>query len=172
MLAIPTLFGVLVVVFVLLRLAPGDPIAMMIGPGATTQDIAQLKALYGFDQSIATQFWIFLQDAMTGNLGTSISLKREITELLAERLPLTLELSILAVAIATLIGLSVALLGTRFRGTWLERVLDAVVGAVMLTLESFSRLARRAHVKDPEHPMDVDPSMVEIETEFSSQEGV
>ena len=48
----------------------------------------------------------------------------------------------------------------------------AVVGAVMLTLESFSRLARRAHVKDPEHPMDVDPSMVEIETEFSSQEGV
>ena len=47
--ALPTLFGVLVVVFVLLRVAPGDPIAMMIGPGATPDDILALRTLYGFD---------------------------------------------------------------------------------------------------------------------------
>ena len=54
LLAIPTLFGVAVIVFVLLRVVPGDPIAMLIGPGATeAQDIAALRRLYGLDESIA-----------------------------------------------------------------------------------------------------------------------
>ncbi len=118
-------------VFVLLRLAPGDPIAMMIGPGATERDIAQLRALYGLDQNIAVQFWIYLQHAVTGNLGTSISLKREVTELIAQRLPLTLELALLSISIAALGGVLVALLGTSARGSWLERLLDAIIGAVI-----------------------------------------
>ena len=54
--ALPTLFGVLLVVFVLLRVAPGDPIAMMIGPGATPDDVQALRALYGFDRSVPAQF--------------------------------------------------------------------------------------------------------------------
>lgn len=121
----------LLVVFVLLRLAPGDPIAMMIGPGATEQDIAQLKALYGFDQSVAMQFWLFLQSALTGDLGTSISLKREVTELIGERLPLTLELSLLAMTLAVLLGGLAALLGTYTRGSWVERFLDSIIGATI-----------------------------------------
>jgi len=122
---------VLLVVFVLLRLAPGDPIAMMIGPGATEQDIAQLRALYGFDQSVAMQFWLFLQSALTGDLGTSISLKREVTELIGERLPLTLELSLLAMTLAVLLGGLAALLGTYTRGSWVERFLDSIIGATI-----------------------------------------
>ena len=54
--ALPTLFGVLVVVFVLLRVAPGDPIAMMVGPGATPDDVLRLRQRYGLDGSIAQQF--------------------------------------------------------------------------------------------------------------------
>ena len=131
LLAVPTLFGVLLVVFVLLRLAPGDPIAMMIGPGATEQDIAQLRALYGFDQGIAMQFWLFLQSALTGDLGTSISLKRQVTELVAERLPLTIELSMLAVVLAVTMGGGAALIGTYARGSWAEKLLDAVIGTVI-----------------------------------------
>ena len=50
----------LVVVFVLLRVAPGDPIAMMIGPGATPDDIRALRALYGFDKSLPAQFFLYL----------------------------------------------------------------------------------------------------------------
>ena len=57
-LAIPTLFGVAVIVFVLLRVVPGDPIAMLIGPGATDKDIANLRKLYGLDESIQSQFGI------------------------------------------------------------------------------------------------------------------
>lgn len=121
----------LLVVFVLLRLAPGDPIAMMIGPGATEQDIAQLRALYGLDQSVAMQFWLFLQSALTGDLGTSISLKREVTELIGERLPLTIELSLLAMTLAVILGGTAALLGTYTRGSWVERMLDSIIGATI-----------------------------------------
>ena len=104
---------------------------MMIGPGATEQDIAQLKALYGFDQSLVMQFWLFLQSALSGDLGTSISLKREVTELIGERLPLTIELSMLAIALAVTLGGLAALLGTYARGSWPERMLDSLIGATI-----------------------------------------
>ena len=59
-LAIPTLFGVAVIVFVLLRVVPGDPIAMMIGPGATEADIRNLRVIYGLDRSLFDQFLIYI----------------------------------------------------------------------------------------------------------------
>ena len=86
--ALPTLLGVMVVVFVLLRVAPGDPISMMIGPGATAEDIANLRALYGLDHSIATQFAYYLRDVFSGDFGVSISRKQPVAELIAQRLPL------------------------------------------------------------------------------------
>jgi len=128
--ALPTLFGVLVVVFVLLRLAPGDPIAMMIGPGATPEDIRSLRALYGFDRSVAPQFAIYLGQAVTGHFGQSITLKRDVLELVAAHLPLTLELSLLALGIAVLIGGSAALAAVFWRGSLVERVIDMVTGFV------------------------------------------
>ncbi|MCY4192081.1 MAG: hypothetical protein OXD42_12315 [Rhodospirillaceae bacterium] len=71
LLAAPTLFGVAVIVFVLLRVVPGDPIAMLIGPGATEKDIASLRKLYGLDESILAQFLYYLQDLAIGDFGTS-----------------------------------------------------------------------------------------------------
>jgi len=128
--ALPTLFGVLVVVFVLLRLAPGDPIAMMIGPGATPEDILSLRELYGFDRSVSAQFVIYLGQAVTGHFGQSITLKRDVLELVATRLPLTLELSLLALVIAVLIGGTAALAAVFWRGSLVERVIDMVTGFV------------------------------------------
>ena len=61
----PTLFGVAVIVFVLLRVVPGDPIAMMIPPGASADDIDRLRAFYGLDQPILQQFIIWLGQALT-----------------------------------------------------------------------------------------------------------
>ena len=89
-LAAVTLFGVAVVVFVLLRVVPGDPIAMMISPGSTPEQIAQMRANYGLDGSILSQFWIWLKAILVGDFGTSISLRRNVLELLGERLPATL----------------------------------------------------------------------------------
>src|SRR6202789_2733683 len=90
--ALATLAGVAVVVFVLLRVVPGDPVSMMISPGASEADIAALKAHYGLDAPLLTQFWIWIKGAVTGDFGTSITLHLYVTEVLASRLPATLEL--------------------------------------------------------------------------------
>lgn len=128
--ALPTLFGVLVVVFVLLRLAPGDPIAMMIGPGASPEDVRALRERYGFDRSIPAQFAIYLGQAALGHFGQSITLKRDVLELVFAHLPLTLELSALALCIAILLGGAAALAAIAWRGTPLERAIDVVAGFV------------------------------------------
>jgi ABC-type dipeptide/oligopeptide/nickel transport system permease component len=134
--AIVTLFGVAVVVFLLLRVAPGDPIAMMIGPGASAQNIADLRAHYGLDQPLPTQFVIWLAGILRGDFGVSISLHRNVLELLGERLPATLELALVACVIAVLLGGATAIVGTLLRRTGGEAVIDAVNG-VLLALPDF-----------------------------------
>lgn len=130
-LAAVTLFGVAVVVFVLLRVVPGDPIAMMISPGATPEQIAQMRAHYGLDGSIASQFGIWLKSILGGDFGTSISLRRNVLELLGERLPATLELAAAALIFAIVLGGAIAILGTLVRRTVLEPVVDTVNGTVL-----------------------------------------
>jgi len=97
--ALLTLAGVAVVVFVLLRVVPGDPVAMMISPGAGPADIAALKAHYGLDAPLPEQFWIWIRGVVTGDFGTSITLHLPVTEVLVSRLPATLELAILALLV-------------------------------------------------------------------------
>ena len=128
--ALPTLFGVLVVVFVLLRVAPGDPIAMMIGPGATPDDILALRTLYGFNKSLPAQFFIYLGQASVGHFGQSITLKQDVLDLVMAHLPLTLELSALALGIAVLLGGAAALAAVSFRGGLLERGIDVATGFI------------------------------------------
>ncbi len=77
----PTLVGVAVIVFVLLRVVPGDPIAMMIPPGASSADIDRLRAFYGLDQSIPQQFITWSGQALSGHFGRSISLHQQVFEL-------------------------------------------------------------------------------------------
>src|SRR5579859_6677954 len=89
----PTLFGVGVIVFVLLRVVPGDPIAMMIPPGASVSDIDRLRTFYGLDQSIPHQLTTWFGQTLSGNFGRSISLHQNVLELVLARLPATLELT-------------------------------------------------------------------------------
>lgn len=126
-----TLFGVAVIVFVLIRVAPGDPIAMMLPPGATDADIDRLRALYGLDKSLVEQFFIWLSGIAHGDFGTSISLRQDVLSLVLGRLPATLELSITALFIALLIGVPLAVLGTRERGTAIEAGIDVANGAAL-----------------------------------------
>ncbi|RUY86250.1 ABC transporter permease, partial [Mesorhizobium sp. M7A.F.Ca.CA.003.01.2.1] len=112
-----TLFGVAVVVFVVIRVAPGDPIAMMLPPGATDADIARLRALYGLDKTIVQQFFIWLSGVARGDFGTSISLRQDVLGLVFNRLPATLELAIVALVMAVALGGTTAIIGARERGT-------------------------------------------------------
>lgn len=127
-LAAITLFGVSVVVFFLLRVVPGDPIAMMISPGASAEDIALLRAKYGLDSGIVTQYAVWLGNVVTGDFGVSISLRRSVLALLMERLPATLELALAALVFGVLGGGLIAVIATLLRRTPLDPLVDIVNG--------------------------------------------
>jgi len=130
LLALPTLFGVALVVFVLMRVVPGDPIAMMIPPGATENDIAVLRALYGLDRSIGAQFLIWLREVGDGNFGTSITYRQDVLSLIAERLPATLELGSVAMLIACAIGGFAGVVSAARHGRWLSSLIDSLAAIV------------------------------------------
>jgi peptide/nickel transport system permease protein len=126
-----TLFGVAVIVFVVIRVVPGNPIAMMLPPGATEADITRLETQYGFDKTIPQQFMIWLGGVMQGDFGTSISTRQPVSALVLSRLPATLELSIVALLMAIAMGGTMALLGTRFRDTKAEGLVDVTSGMAL-----------------------------------------
>ena len=131
-----TLFGVAVIVFIVIRVVPGNPIAMMLPPGATDADIARLQAQYGFDKSIFEQFVIWLGGVVQGDFGQSISLRQPVASLVLGRLPATLELSIVALLIAILLGGMMALFGTLYRDTKTEGIVDVSAG-IALSIPDF-----------------------------------
>ena len=127
-LVVPTLFGVSVIVFILLRVVPGDPIAMMTPPGATQADIDHLRQLYGLDKSILEQYLIWFREVLHGDFGISISLRQDVVDLILSRLPTTLELAFTAMLIAVVLGILLALAGTYWQGRWPEILVDGVTG--------------------------------------------
>jgi ABC-type dipeptide/oligopeptide/nickel transport system permease component len=126
-----TLVGVAVIVFVTIRVVPGNPIAMMLPPGATEEDVARLTALYGLDKSIPQQFAIWVGGVLRGDFGTSITTRQPVLRLVLGRLPATLELSVLALTIAVALGGAAALTGTRARGTKGEAAIDVANGMAL-----------------------------------------
>lgn len=136
MMVVATLFGVAVVVFVLLRVVPGDPIAMMIGPGATASDIAALRSHYGFNAPLPIQFLVWFKGVLTGDFGTSISMRLSVLDLLEDRLPATIELATLALVLAVLIGGAAAITATLLRRSRGGAALDAA-NSVLLALPDF-----------------------------------
>jgi ABC-type dipeptide/oligopeptide/nickel transport system permease component len=107
LLTIPVLFGIVFVVFAIARLLPGDPCVAALLVRATPAACAIFNARYGLDQPIPNQFWIYLTDLARGDLGNSISQGRPVTEILVERLPLTVELTLFALTLATVVGILV-----------------------------------------------------------------
>ena len=128
LMAAVTLSGVATIVFVLLRVVPGDPIAMMISPGATPADIAALRAHYGLDASLPVQFLVWIEGLLRGDFGTSISLHRNVLEILGERLPATLELAAASLVFAAMLGGAIAVFATLMSESALAPMIDAVNG--------------------------------------------
>ncbi len=126
-----TLLGVAVIVFFVIRVVPGNPIAMMLPPGATEADVARLTALYGLDKSIPQQFLIWGAGVLQGDFGTSITARQPVLDLVLGRLPATLELSVMALSIAVVLGGGMALTGTRVRSTRAEAAIDITNGMAL-----------------------------------------
>ena len=123
------LFGVASLVFVIQHLS-GDPVALMVPEGATAQDIAILRAEFGFDRPLVVQYADYLLDLARGDFGTSYIQNIPVLDIVASRLPYTLQLSAAALLIALVVGLSVGVLAALWRGRWPEKpVLGLVLAA-------------------------------------------
>ena len=103
--SIPVLFGIALVVFSLARLIPGEPCTAMLGERATKEICERFTREQGLDKPVPVQFLIFLRNLARGDLGTSIRFTRPVTQILVERLPMTIELSLTALTISILIGI-------------------------------------------------------------------
>ncbi len=109
-LAVPVLLGILIVTFALGRSIPGDPCRAMLGEKATDEVCDRFITRYGLDQPIPTQFVIYIGNVIRGDLGESLRFGRTVTELLVERLPVTIELAITALILATLVGIPLGII--------------------------------------------------------------
>jgi peptide/nickel transport system permease protein/oligopeptide transport system permease protein len=121
-LAVPTLAGVLVVVFLLLYVAPGDPVQAMVGERADAETMARLRRELRLDEPIHAQFAHYAAGVLRGDLGASYVTGRPIIQDLRERFPRTLELAVTAMLLASLVGISLGVLAARRPGGWIDRL--------------------------------------------------
>ena len=105
LLLVPILIGLSILIFVWIRALPGDPSATLLGERADEESIAQIREQLGLDDPIYVQYWRYLQTLADGELGTSITSRRPVTEELKERFPATIELAIVAGFFALLFGI-------------------------------------------------------------------
>ncbi|HID55350.1 TPA: ABC transporter permease, partial [Candidatus Poribacteria bacterium] len=121
---IPTMFGVAFIVFMLMHLAPGDPIELMMGEAGhvTRQEIEELRREYGLDKPLYRQFLSFSLNALRGNFGRSFSKQQPVISLIKSRLPATVELSFISFLIAVALSLPLGVLSAVYRGSLLDRL--------------------------------------------------
>ena len=122
LLAVPVLFGVSVLVFAVLHLAPGDPAAIMLGAQATKEDVERLRRDLGLDQPLVIQYLHWIGQVARGDLGRSIPLGRAVLPEVLLRFKATLLLTAGALAIAVLLGLIAGILSAVKQYSWLDRM--------------------------------------------------
>ena len=166
---IPIMFGVAIIVFFFVRLTPGDPVDIMMGQGGAISEgeMEQIRAEFNLDQPLHIQLWYFLRDATQGDLGYSYILKRPVTDLIAERLPATIELAVGALLFSLIIAIpigvisavkqnslldrltmSAAFVGISMPGFWLGIILILLFSVQLDWLPVQGRIARSARLEE------------------------
>jgi peptide/nickel transport system permease protein len=157
--AIPVLLGISFLIFLLMHIAPGDPVSLLLGDDATPADIERTRHEWGLDRPLIVQYWDFLTRAVTGDFGKSLKFNEPVTKLVSERLPATLELAFAALCVAILIavplgvysairhnslldhaGMSVALIGVSLPNFWLGIMLIYFLGGQLNWLPVAGRI--------------------------------
>lgn len=127
LLAIPVLFAILVVTFILARSIPGDPCKSILGEKATAEVCEKFIRDHGLDQSIPVQLGIYMGDILRGDFGDSIRFSRPVSIILIERLPMTIELGFTAIFVAVLIGVPLGILSAVKRNSIID--VGTMIGA-------------------------------------------
>ena len=135
---IPIMFGVAIIVFLSMRLMPGDPVDIMMGDSGSVSagEIEQLRSEFNLDEPLHIQLWIFLSGAVHGNLGYSYTLKRPAMVLIAERLPATIELALGALTFSLIVAFPIGILSAVKQNSLLDRL--SMAGAFLgISMPSF-----------------------------------
>jgi peptide/nickel transport system permease protein len=128
---IPVLFGISLITFCLVQIAPGDPVRLMLGPRAGQEAIAFVRARYGLDQPLLVQYLYYLLNALRGDFGQSIAYRAPVGSVLLERIAPTLFLILYGLTITIVLTLALASTAARNRGRWPDHLIRFLcVGAV------------------------------------------
>src|SRR5918996_946820 len=157
--AIPVLLGISFLIFLLMHIAPGDPVTLLLGDDATPADVERTRREWGLDRPLMVQYWDFLTRAVTGDFGRSLKFNEPVMKLVAERLPATLELAFASLCVAITIavplgvysgikhnsfldhaGMSVALIGVSLPNFWLGIMLIYFLGGQLNLLPVAGRI--------------------------------
>lgn len=123
---IPTFFVVMLLVFVIVRLLPGDPASAILGDRVTDEAIAQVNRRLGLDQPLPVQFGIFVRNFFQGDLGSSVNLRVPVLDLIVQRMPVTLYLTVYAGVLAALLAVPLAILAAFQRNTWVDGLIRGI----------------------------------------------
>ncbi|MBR1221396.1 ABC transporter permease [Bradyrhizobium sp. U87765 SZCCT0131] len=129
--AVPTLLGVMTVLFLLIRMIPGDPAQVMLGTDATAADLARLRHDLGLDRSLLTQYVIFLRDFVTGNWGLSLATHEPVVGRILEVLPSTLLLCAASIVVIIAISIPAGVISAVKRNTALDYGVSVTVFLLM-----------------------------------------
>ena len=125
--SIPVIFGILLVTFVMARSIPGDPCKAMLGEKASAEVCERFTREHGLDKPITVQFGIYMKDMLSGDFGNSIRYSRPVTTILLERLPTTIELGLVALLIAIIMGIPAGIISAIRRNSLLD--VGVMIGA-------------------------------------------
>ena len=139
--ALPVIFGVIVITFVLTRALPGDPAVYFAGPAADENSIAEIRKSLGLDRSLPEQFIIYLGDLARGDLGQSLSTGQPVLSDLTSRLPASLELTFAALILSTLIAIPIGILAALNPGQPIDHLCRLLVTAGVSLPTFFTGLA-------------------------------
>ena len=119
---IPVMLVVAVFIFMILRLTPGDPAAMIAGDYATEAQIAEIRVKLGLDEPLLSQFFIWIGNTLQGDLGESFFFKKQVSDLIAARIEPTLSLSLLTIVMTVAIAVPLGVISAYKQGSWLDRI--------------------------------------------------
>jgi len=119
---IPVLAMVALLVFLMLRLTPGDPAAVLAGDNGTPQQIAEIRAALGLNEPIYKQFLIYVVDILKGDLGESYFFKKQVTELISQRVGATISLAVITLIFTLLVSIPLGVIAAFRRGKWIDQV--------------------------------------------------
>jgi len=136
LLLLPVILGILLITFIIVRLIPGDPCVAMLGERATPTMCNAFRQRFGLNDSILVQFGRYLVNVVQANFGDSIRFSIPVTDVIAQRLPMTIELTICAMLFSTVVGIPLGIISAIKRSTWID-TLTMIIANVGISMPVF-----------------------------------